>query len=100
MTRGSLNRTSGVLFFVSVSALPFLTSRHPCFGELVLGQDVAWNIATVKTNSMGKPLEPVVIRSVKILAVGSPPPLPEAVPYTPPPPQPMGVKHPLPSGSR
>ena len=100
MTRGSLNRTSGVLFFVSVSALPFLTSRHPCFGELVSGQDVAWNIATVKTNSMGKPLEPVVIRSVKILAVGSPPPLPDAVPYTPPPPQPMGIKHPLPSASR
>jgi cyclophilin family peptidyl-prolyl cis-trans isomerase len=95
MTRGSLNRISGVLFFVTVGNMSFLTSSHPCFGELVSGQEVAWNIATVKTNSMGKPLEPVVIRSVRILAVGSPPPLPEAVPYTPPPPLPFGVKKPV-----
>jgi cyclophilin family peptidyl-prolyl cis-trans isomerase len=94
MTRGSLNRISGVLFFVSVASLPHLSSGHPCFGELVAGQEVAWNIATVKTNSMGKPLEPVLIKSVRILAVGSPAPIPEAVPYTPPPPEPFGVKKP------
>jgi len=94
MTRGSLNRTSGVLFFVTVENMSFLNGSHSCFGELVSGQEVAWNIATVKTNSMGKPLEPVILRSVRILAVGSPPPLPEAVPYMPPPPEPFGVKKP------
>lgn len=94
MTRGSLNRTSGVLFFVTVGNMSFLNGSHSCFGELVSGQEVAWNIATVKTNSMGKPIEPVIIRSVRILAVGSPPPLPEAVPFTPPPPEPFGVKKP------
>jgi len=83
MTRGSLNRTSGVLFFVTVGNMSFLNASHSCFGELVSGQEVAWNIATVKTNSMGRPLEPVVIRSVRILAVGSPPPLPEPVHFTP-----------------
>jgi cyclophilin family peptidyl-prolyl cis-trans isomerase len=92
MTRGSLNRISGVLFFVTVGNMSFLDGQHPCFGELVSGEDVAWNIATVKTNSMGKPLTPVIIRSVRILAAGSPPPLPEPVRYTPPPPEPVGVK--------
>ena len=92
MTRSSLNRISGVLFFVSVGNLSYLTGTHPCFGELVSGQEVAWNIATVKTNTSGKPLEPVVIHSIRILAVGAPAPLPEPVPYAPPPPEPFGVK--------
>jgi len=98
MTRGSLNRVSGVLFFVTVGNMSYLNATHPCFGELVSGQDVAWNIATVKTNSMGKPLEPVIIQSVRIVAVGSPPPLPEAVPYTPPPPEAFGIKKPVAPG--
>jgi peptidyl-prolyl cis-trans isomerase A (cyclophilin A) len=100
MTRSSLGRVSGVLFFVSVGNLSWLNEMHPCFGELVEGEDVAWNIATVKTNSDGRPLEPVVVRSVRILPVGSPPPLPDPVPYQPPPPPKFGVKERLPGRDR
>jgi cyclophilin family peptidyl-prolyl cis-trans isomerase len=92
MTRGSMNKISGVMFFVTVGNMAFLTGQHPCFGELVEGMDVAWNIATVKTNSVGRPLHPVLIRSVRILAVGTPPPLPEPVRYIPPPPPAFGPK--------
>jgi cyclophilin family peptidyl-prolyl cis-trans isomerase len=96
MTRSSLNRISGVVFFVSVGSMDWLTGLHPCFGELVSGKDVAWNIATVTANSSGKPVEPVVVRSIRILSVGSPPPLPEPLPYTPPPPPTLSPReHPI-----
>ena len=83
MTRSSLGRISASLFFVTSGSLPYLNNRHPCFGEVVSGQDVVWEICTVKTQPSGKPITPVVLESVRVLPVGNPPPLQEPVPYTP-----------------
>ena len=83
MTRSSLGRVSASLFFVTSGSLPYLNNRHPCFGEVVSGEDVVWEICTVKTLPSGKPITPVILESVRVIPVGSPPPLQEPIPYTP-----------------
>jgi peptidyl-prolyl cis-trans isomerase A (cyclophilin A) len=84
MTAASMKRISGVLFFVSVVAEPYLNPRHNCFGEVVDGRDVVDRICQVPTNNRGAPLEPVIIRHVAIVKSGNPPPLADPVPYDPP----------------
>jgi peptidyl-prolyl cis-trans isomerase A (cyclophilin A) len=84
MTSASLKRISGVLFFISIVAEPYLNSSHNCFGEVVEGRDVVQRICMVRTDDKGTPLEPVVIRHVTIVKAGNPPPLAAPVPYDPP----------------
>ena len=84
MTGASMKRISGVLFFVSIVAEPYLNASHNCFGEIVEGRDVVERICNVKTNNRGFPLEPVVMRHVAIVKSGNPEPLPDPVPYDPP----------------
>ena len=84
MTGATMKRISGVLFFVSIVAEPYLNASHNCFGEIVEGRDVIERICNVKTDKRGAPLEGVVIRHVAIVRSGNPDPLPDPVPYTPP----------------
>jgi peptidyl-prolyl cis-trans isomerase A (cyclophilin A) len=84
MTAASMMRISGVLFFVSIVAEPYLNSSHNCFGEVFEGRDVVEAICTVKTDNHGKPIQPVVIQHIAIVKSGNPPPLPDLVPYAPP----------------
>jgi peptidyl-prolyl cis-trans isomerase A (cyclophilin A) len=93
MTSASMKRISGVLFFVSIVAEPYLNASHNCFGEIVEGRDVVEKICNVKTDEKGAPLTPVVMRHVTIEKSGDPAPLPEPIPYTPPVPV-MGVNPP------
>jgi len=93
MTRASLGRISGVLFFVTATGLSALDRGHPCFGEVVSGREVVSAICNVKTGPRGNPLEAVVIRRIRIQKVGDPPPLPEPVRFTPKPPE-FGLKEP------
>ena len=83
MTRAPGHRISAYQFFVTASAQPFLTGRHPCFGVVVSGRDVVMAISGVKTYSNGRPIDPVTIESVRIFAVGDPAPLPKPEPYHP-----------------
>ena len=84
MTSATMRRISGVLFFVSIVAEPYLNATHNCFGEITEGRDVVERICNVKTDQRGKPLESVIIRHVAIVKSGNPPPIAEPVPYTPP----------------
>jgi peptidyl-prolyl cis-trans isomerase A (cyclophilin A) len=84
MTAASMKRISGVLFFVSIVAEPYLNGRHNCFGEIIEGRDVVDRICQVATNNRGAPLEPVIIRHVAIVKSGDPPPLADPVHYDPP----------------
>jgi peptidyl-prolyl cis-trans isomerase A (cyclophilin A) len=84
LTSASMKRISGVMFFVSIVAEPYLNASHNCIGEVVEGRDVVERICNVKTDPMGKPIEPVVLKHVTIVKVGNPPPIPDPVPYTPP----------------
>lgn len=83
MTRASLGRISGSLFFVTAAGLPWLNGRHPCFGIVVHGLDVVDAISVVRADANGKPLEPIVLQSVKVYSVGEVAPLPEPVAFTP-----------------
>ena len=67
-------RVSGVLFFVTASALREMDGLAPCFGEVVSGKETIFQISQVKTHPDGAPLEPIVIERVEILPVGDPPP--------------------------
>lgn len=83
MIPGPAGRVSGAGFVVTAAAMPWLKNRCPCFGQLVQGRDVVQMISSVKTNPRGKPLEAVIIREIRILKAGSPPPLPDPLPYLP-----------------
>jgi peptidyl-prolyl cis-trans isomerase A (cyclophilin A) len=89
MTASSMQRISGVLFFVSMVAEPYLSAAHNCFGEVVDGREVVEAICTAKTNSDRVPVPPIVIRHVAIVKAGQPPPLAEPVRYRPPHPVPQ-----------
>ena len=84
MGRSPLGRISAVIFFVTVSAQPWLNGEHPCFGDVVEGEEVAFKISEVKTYSNGRPLEDIRIERIRIFEVGDPSPLPEPTPYYPP----------------
>lgn len=58
--------TNGSQFFITVAATPWLNGHHTVFGEVVEGMDVVNAIAKVKTGSQDLPVEPVVIKHVKI----------------------------------
>jgi peptidyl-prolyl cis-trans isomerase A (cyclophilin A) len=58
--------TNGSQFFVTVAATPWLDGKHTIFGEVVEGMDVVKKIEVVKTGPGDKPIEPVVIKTIKI----------------------------------
>ena len=61
--------TNGSQFFITVAATPGLTGRHTIFGKVIDGQDVADAISKVKRDRDDKPLEPVIIKHVKVQRV-------------------------------
>jgi peptidyl-prolyl cis-trans isomerase A (cyclophilin A) len=83
MTRASLGRISGSLFFVTEAGLPWLNGKHPCFGVVIEGKDVVGIIAKSPADASGRPREPIVLEEIRIRRVGAPEPLPEPVHYTP-----------------
>jgi peptidyl-prolyl cis-trans isomerase A (cyclophilin A) len=91
MTRGTLGKISGVQFFITASQQPKMIRRYPCFGEVVSGSDVVFDITAVPTYGNGLPVNDVVIEKIRIFKIGEPKPIPEPVPYQPTPatPQPL-----------
>ncbi len=60
--------TNGSQFFITGGVTPWLTGKHTIFGEVADqdSRDVVDRISAVRTGAMDKPVEPVVIESVRI----------------------------------
>ena len=53
--------TGGSQFFINVADNNFLDAKHPAFGKVIEGIDIADKISKVKTNADNRPLEEVKI---------------------------------------
>lgn len=58
--------TNGSQFFVTVAKTEWLDNRHAIFGEVIEGYEIVEGMSKVKTGSMDRPAEDIVIKKVTI----------------------------------
>jgi len=58
--------TNGSQFFITVAPTPWLNDHHTIFGKVVQGQHVATKISMAARDQRDKPVEPVVIKQIRI----------------------------------
>ena len=67
MARAMDPNSAGSQFFIMHQDAPHLDGQYAAFGHVVAGMDVVDRIAAVDTDYRDKPLQPVVIESVKVV---------------------------------
>lgn len=58
--------TGGSQFFITLAETPWLDGKHAVFGEVISGEDVLMEIGTTETGAQDKPVEDIVMKSVRV----------------------------------
>ena len=66
MANSGPNTNGSQFFVVTADACPWLDGKHTVFGRIPSGQDIADRISLVDRDPRDRPLEPVVIESVRV----------------------------------
>jgi len=77
MARTMMPNSAGSQFFIMVDPAPHLDGQYAAFGKITENVEAAVAISKVRTNAMDKPLEAVVIKSVRVDTLGVEYPAPE-----------------------
>ncbi len=67
MARAADPNSAGSQFFIMVATAPHLDGQYAAFGKVTEGMETADAIVNVRTDWMDKPLEPVVIKSIRVM---------------------------------
>jgi peptidyl-prolyl cis-trans isomerase A (cyclophilin A) len=59
--------TNGSQFFINLVDTPWLTGKHTVFGKVLRRMDVVEKIGNVSTDAKSKPVEPIVIESIRVI---------------------------------
>ena len=70
MARSMMPDSAGSQFFIMTSDSPHLDGQYAAFGKVLEGMDVADAIVSVKRDMRDKPLEPQVMKSIRVETFG------------------------------
>ena len=71
MARSQDPNSAGSQFFICHGSPSFLDGKYTAFGKLIKGDDVLEKIATVQTTSPDRPVEKIVVESIRIVPAES-----------------------------